>query len=346
MLIDDVIIKIWAGNGGRGAVAFNKIKMNLGPTGGDGGNGGSVFFEGVSDLSALAQFRYKKEVKAEDGENGKSQFNDGADGKDLILKIPIGTVIKNIDDSTSLAINPGSLGAKSRDEAKSQRIKIGKTEEIIKIGQKILAAQGGRGGKGNFKFRSSINTSPKQFQEGVLGESFAIKLELKLIADIGLIGLPNAGKSSLLNELTKAKSRVANYPFTTLEPNLGVYYELVLADIPGLIEGASVGKGLGIKFLRHIERTKILFHLISAESENPGRDHRIVKKELKNYSKELAKKTEYIFLSKSDTIPPKETKKKIAILKKINKNAIAISVYDWDSLEKVKNILNKIKLKK
>ena len=182
-------------------------------------------------------------------------------------------------------------------------------EEIIKIGQRVLAAQGGRGGKGNFKFRSPVNTSPTQFQKGIPGENFTIRLELKLIADIGLIGLPNAGKSSLINELTRANSKVANYPFTTLEPNLGVYYELILADIPGLIEGASAGKGLGIKFLRHVERTKILFHLISAESENPARDYKIIKNELVSYSKELAEKTEYLFLSKSDLASEKDIKK-------------------------------------
>ena len=219
-----------------------------------------------------------------------------------------------------------------------KNLETGKFEEIIKIGQKILAAQGGRGGKGNFKFRSPTNTTPMQFQKGLPGENFTIRLELKLIADIGLIGLPNAGKSSLLNEMTRANSKVANYPFTTLEPNLGVYYELILADIPGLIEGASEGKGLGIKFLKHIERTKILFHLISAESENPARDYKIIKNELAGYSKELIKKTEYLFLSKSDLMPEKETKKKLGILKKINKKAAAISIHDWDSMEKIKKI--------
>lgn len=320
MLIDDITIKIKAGDGGRGAVAFNKNKMSLGPVGGDGGNGGSVYFEGVSDLSALAQFRYKKDIKAKDGANGKRQFNDGPDGDDLVLKVPVGTVIHNFE--------------------------TGKTEEIIKIGQRIPVARGGRGGKGNFKFRSSTNTSPRQFQFGAPGESFNIRLELKLIADIGLIGLPNAGKSSLLNELTKAKSKVASYPFTTLEPNLGVYYELILADIPGLIEGASAGKGLGVKFLRHVERTKILFHLISAESENPEKDYGIIKKELEHYSKELAEKTEYVFLSKSDAVPAEEIKKKITALKKIHKNVFAVSVCNRDGMEKVKSILNKIKAEK
>lgn len=317
MLIDDITIKIKAGNGGRGSVAFNKNMMSLGPVGGDGGNGGSVYFEGVSDLSALSQFRHSKEFETENGENGRGQFMDGADGKDLTLKVPVGTVIHN-------------LGTKD-------------AQEIIKTHERILAAQGGRGGKGNFKFRSAINRSPKQFQEGKEGEVFAIRLELKLIADVGLIGLPNAGKSSLINELTNAKSRVANYPFTTLEPSLGVYYELILADIPGLIEGASTGKGLGIKFLQHIERTKILFHLISAESEDLADDYQIIRKELGNYSKELAEKPEYLFLTKSDMTTSAEIKKKITALKKLNKNIVAISIHDEEALEKVETILNKIK---
>ncbi|MEK7624631.1 MAG: GTPase ObgE [Patescibacteria group bacterium] len=320
MLIDEVVIKLEAGNGGRGAVAFNKNMMSLGPVGGSGGKGGRIYFEGVFDLNALGQFRYKKDNKAEDGENGNGQFRDGSDGNDLVLKVPVGTII--------------------------QKIETGETKEILKIGERILVARGGRGGKGNFHFRSATNTSPKQFQEGSLGEHFAVRLELRLIADIGLIGLPNAGKSSLLNELTKAKSKVANYPFTTLEPNLGVYYELILADIPGLIEGASTGKGLGIGFLRHIERTKILFHLISAESENPVKDYKIIKKELETYNKNLTKKTEYVFLSKSDMVSSEEMKKKMTALKKIHKNVFPISVYDWNSLEKVKEILNKIKSEK
>src|SRR3989344_417030 len=225
MLIDNVTIRVKAGDGGRGAVGFNKTKGSLGPVGGNGGNGGSIFFEGVSDLASLSQFRNKKEAVAANGGNGRGGFVDGPDGEDLVLKIPIGTVITNLE--------------------------TGEIKEIIKIGERIQAAKGGHGGKGNYKFRSSLNTSPTQFQSGKPGEEFKIKIDLKLIADVGLIGLPNAGKSSLLNELTEAKSKVANYPFTALEPNLGVYFELILADIPGLIEGASEGKGLGIKFLQH-----------------------------------------------------------------------------------------------
>ena len=320
MLIDDVTIKVEAGNGGKGAVAFNKNLMSLGPTGGSGGKGGSIYVEGISDLSALNQFRYKKSAKAKNGEDGRGQFRDGANGNDLILKAPVGTVI--------------------------HKSGVEHTEEILKTGEKILLAKGGLGGKGNFQFKSSKNTSPKQFQTGLPGENFTVRLELKLIADIGLIGLPNAGKSSLINEVTKAQSKVGNYPFTTLEPNLGTYYELILADIPGLIEGASAGKGLGIKFLRHVERTKILFHLISAESKKPVTDYKTVKKELAKYNKDLTKKSEYIFLSKSDTVLAKDLKKKIASLKKLNKNVLEISIYDWDSIEKVKKILNKLKAKK
>jgi len=316
MLIDDVKIKAKAGRGGNGAVAFNATKMSLGPTGASGGNGGSIYFEGVSDLGTLSQFRYKKELAAQDGERGKRQFNDGSNGKDLILKVPIGTVVHNLSTA--------------------------KDAEIISIGQRLLVAKGGRGGKGNYKFRSSVNTSPTEFQEGLPGEECQLHLELKLIADVGFIGLPNVGKSSLLNELTNAKSKVANYPFTTLDPNLGVYYELILADIPGLIEGASRGKGLGVKFLRHIERTKTLFHFISAESPDPKKDYQIVRNELGAYSKELLDKQEYVFLSKADLLDKNEIDEKLEKLKAIGKEAIPISIIDDKSLGFVEEILRKI----
>jgi GTP-binding protein len=317
MLIDDVTIRIKAGDGGKGSVSFNKNMMHLGPTGGSGGNGGSVFLEGVSDLGALRQFRFKKELEAEKGPDGRGQFRDGRNGADLILKVPVGTIIHNLNTQKDL--------------------------EVVRVGERVLAASGGHGGKGNFLFRSPKNTSPKRFQEGLLGEEFQLRLELKLIADVGFVGFPNAGKSSLLNELTEASAKVANYPFTTLEPNLGVYYELILADIPGIIEGASKGKGLGIKFLRHIDRTKIIFHFVSAESNSPTRDYRTIRKELGKYNSQLLKKKEYLFLSKSDTLPEKDLKKKLTALKKLNKNVFPISIYDFDSIEKVKNILNKIK---
>jgi len=290
--------------------------MALGPTGGTGGSGGNVYLEGVFDLSALNQFRHKKELKAENGKDGRGQYRDGITGSDLILKVPVGTVIHKLSDNTD--------------------------QEIIKIGERVLVAKSGHGGKGNFLFRGPRSTSPKRFQFGLPGEENDLRLELKLIADIGFVGLPNVGKSSLLNELTSAKSKVANYAFTTLEPNLGVYYGLILADIPGLIEGASTGKGLGIKFLRHVERTKILFHFISSESEKPVSDYKTIRKELGVYNKTLLKKEEYLFLTKSDAVNAKDLKKKITALKKFNKRILPVSIYDFDSINKVKNILNKI----
>ena len=320
MLIDDVQIEIAAGHGGKGSVAFNKNLMSLGPAGGSGGKGGSVYVESISDLSALNQFRYKKKLVAGNGLDGRGQFKDGYDAKDLILKIPIGTVIHNLTKGTEI--------------------------ETTKIGERLLLASGGKGGKGNFHFRSSRNTSPKQFQSGLPGEDFKFHLELKLIADIGFVGLPNVGKSSLLNVLTNAKSKVANYHFTTLEPNLGVYYELILADIPGLIEGSSAGRGLGIKFLRHIERTRIIFHLISAESPAPEKDYKIIRKELGAYNKKLLLKTEHLFLTKSDLTDEKTIAEKLKTLKKINPKAIAISINKPESMKKVEKILNVIKEEK
>jgi len=320
MLIDDITIKVLAGNGGKGAVAFNKNLMALGPTGGSGGKGGSVFAEGVNDLGALSQFRFRKVLEAESGIDGRSQFRDGHDGQDLILRLPIGTVIQKTNSTKSI--------------------------ELINVGQKVLIAKGGRGGKGNFLFRSARNTSPKQSQPGTSGEQFELHLELKLIADIGFVGYPNVGKSSLLNVLTNAKSKVANYKFTTLEPYLGVYYELILADIPGIIEGASTGKGLGIKFLRHIDRTKVIFHFVSAESVDPIDDYKIIRKELGKHNKELLDKEEYVFLSKSDMISEKELKEKIALFKKKKIKAIPLSILDDASVANVKKILNEIKKEK
>jgi len=316
MLIDEVEIKVRAGHGGRGAVAFNKAKFGVGPTGGSGGKGGSVFFEGISNLSALSQFRHKKEIMAEDGKNGRAQFKDGADGNDITVKIPIGSVIHNLSTKESF--------------------------EITLIGEMILIAKGGKGGKGNFLFRSPKRTSPKKFQRGLKGQELKLRIELKLIADIGLIGLPNVGKSSLLNELTSAKSKVADYHFTTLDPHLGVYFELILADIPGIIEGSSVGKGLGIKFLRHIDRTKALFHLISADSDDPVKDYKIIRKELGVYKKELLDKDEYVFLSKCDLLSKDEIQEKLKQLKKINKKVMQISVIDDKSIKKVEVILREI----
>ncbi|MDO8600805.1 MAG: GTPase ObgE [bacterium] len=320
MLIDDITIRVRAGNGGKGSATFNKNLNQYGPVGGSGGEGGDVYIEGSSDLGLLNSFRFKKEFAGENGENGRGQFRDGANGKDLILKVPVGTVVHNLTAKTE--------------------------QEVVTPGERIRIAKGGRGGRGNFHFRSSTNMSPTRADDGKPGESFSIRFELKLIADVGFIGLPNVGKSSLLNELTNAKSRVANYAFTTLEPNLGVYYELILADIPGLIEGASSGRGLGIKFLRHIERTGVLFHIISAESPDPYADYKVIRKEMERYNASLSRKKEHVFLSKSDMISPAEMKQKINMLKKGGIRAHTLSIHDFKAIEKIKGILGKIIEKK
>lgn len=316
MLTDEVKIKIAAGRGGDGVVAFDKIKMSLGPTGGRGGNGGDVYFEGVSNLSALNKYRHKREYWAQNGQNGKGDRSDGAQGKELILTVPIGTVVHNLDTKKDM--------------------------EITEVGQKILAAKGGIGGRGNFFFRSSTNTTPEERELGKPGQEFNFSLELRLIADVGLIGLPNAGKSSLLNELTKAAVRVADYPFTTLEPNLGVLDKIIIADIPGLIEGAAFGKGLGIKFLRHIQRTRVLIHCLSLESENLKKDWKVIRKELENFSPELTQKKEFLLLTKSDLITPDDLKQKIEEAKKISTNLLVVSIHDWDSLERLKKKITEI----
>lgn len=316
MLIDDVTIKVKAGNGGKGAVAFSKVKMSLGPTGGSGGNGGNVYLEAVSDLSALNRYRSQKEFEADDGEAGRGAYRDGHTGKDLILLVPRGTVIHDL--------------------AKNNQ------HELTALGAPLLVAKGGRGGKGNFLYKSSTNTSPKQSQPGLPGEEMKFRLELKLIADIGLIGLPNIGKTSLLNTITNSQGRVANYQFTTLEPNLGVYHSLILADIPGLIEGASNGRGLGIKFLRHIERTGILFHFIDASSEDPERDYKTIRQELGAYSPALLEKKEYIIISRTDLVEETRVKELEKIFKPYKKEVIAISIQDKEKMDDLRRMLDKI----
>ncbi len=278
MLIDDVYIQVKAGDGGDGVVHFfsDRWRPKGGPDGGDGGKGGDVYFEAVSDITVLGNYRQSKKYQASNGGVGGSNNKHGANAPDLILKVPVGTVV-NYDNGTSF--------------------------ELTVLGQKELAARGGSGGRGNTGFASASNTTPLESTKGFKPEYKKLHLQLKLIADIGLIGLPNAGKSSLLNELTKAKAKVANYPFTTLEPNLGVLPNgKVIADIPGLIEGASDGRGLGAKFLRHVERTQILIHCVAADNPDMLVAYKSIRKELEAYSETLATKKEIVVMTKSDLL--------------------------------------------
>lgn len=305
MLIDEVEIIVQGGKGGAGKVSFHK-KKGAGPDGGDGGKGGDVYIQVTSDIYALARFLSKRECTAENGQAGGSNDRAGAKGANLALQIPIGTTLT---------------------------FQKGNQIELNQLNEEILIAKGGLGGKGNAFFKSPSNTTPKYAQPGLKGEEKKLSLKLKLIADFGLIGLPNAGKSSLLNELTNAQAKIGDYPFTTLEPNLGVLQGKVIADIPGLIEGASEGKGLGIKFLKHIETVKLLLHCIGADSEDLVKDYQVVNKELEKYNPELIKKGQIILLTKSDLVSKGDLDKKIKLLKKFKKEVIPISIHDWDSIQ-------------
>lgn len=314
MLVDEVEITVIAGKGGPGKVSF-RTKKGAGPDGGDGGKGGDVFAATTSDIYALNRFVSQNILKASDGKPGGINNKSGSNGKDLVLELPIGTVI-SYDDGTEIELN----------ELDKQSLRSGDLKQI-------LLAKGGLGGRGNSFFKSSLNTTPRYAQPGLKGGEKKLKLRLKLIADFGLIGLPNAGKSSLLNELTNANAKIGDYPFTTLEPNLGVIKGKVLADIPGLIEGASKGKGLGHKFLKHIEKVSLLLHCISSQSEDPLYDYKIVYQELKKYNPGLVEKEEIILLTKSDLVDKQQLAKHIKNLKRLKKKIIPISIHNWESLQ-------------
>ncbi len=316
--LDQVKIYIKAGNGGDGSPSFRREKFIEfgGPDGGDGGKGGSIIFKSERNLNTLIDFRYQQHHKAQRGESGSGQNRSGKSGEDLILKVPLGTQIFEEDNKTLLY-------------------------DFTKIGEEFIAASGGKGGLGNTRFKSSTNRAPKKFTKGAIGEEFTIWLQLKTIADIGIIGLPNAGKSSLLAAITNATPKIANYEFTTLNPNLGVVSydnkEITIADIPGLIEGAHEGTGLGTKFLKHIERCKSILHLIDITNENLNKSYNQVKNELKNYSSQLMKKKELIVLNKTDLMNEETTKK---IVKEFSKNknceVLTLSTIKKESVSKIK----------
>ena len=319
--LDQVKIYIKAGNGGDGSPSFRREKFIEfgGPDGGDGGKGGSVILKAEQNLNTLIDFRYQQHHKAKRGENGAGQNRTGKSGEDLILKVPLGTQVFEEDNKTLIY-------------------------DFTKISEEFIAAAGGKGGLGNTRFKSSTNRAPRKFTKGTQGEEFTIWLQLKTIADIGIIGLPNAGKSSLLASVTNANPKIANYQFTTLNPNLGVASyddkEITIADIPGLVEGAHKGTGLGIQFLKHIERCKSLLHLIDITSEDLKKSYQQVKNELKKYSNKLTKKKELIVLNKIDLIDEKEVNQIIKDFKKNTKSeVIALSTFNKSSVSKIKSKL-------
>ena len=321
--LDQAKIYIKAGNGGSGSASFRREKFVEfgGPDGGDGGNGGSIIFESERNLNTLIDYRYRQHFKSENGKPGSKKNKTGASGSDLILKVPVGTQIYE-EDNNSLIY------------------------DFTKNKEKFVLASGGRGGLGNTRFKTSSNRAPRKKTEGKIGEEFWIWLQLKVIADVGIIGLPNAGKSSFLSKCTRAKPKIANYPFTTINPNLGVlninHTEIILADIPGLIEGSHKGIGLGDKFLRHIERCKTLIHLIDISEEDILGNYLKIRNELSKYDKKILKKKEIIIFNKSDLVEMNSLGEKLKQFKnKVKKNFEIISLISNYNFEKVKKIIYK-----
>jgi GTPase len=322
MFIDQAEIEVKAGDGGDGAVTFRREKYvpKGGPSGGNGGKGGDVVIQAFSNLNTLLDFKYRRKYNAGNGAIGGSSLKDGKNGKDILIKVPEGTIVKDFNTDKILV-------------------------DLDEKGKSIVIAKGGNGGKGNSNFATSTNQAPRFAEEGKKGESKKIILELKLIADVGIVGLPNAGKSTLISVISSAKPKIANYPFTTLEPCLGIVYykdykSFIVADIPGIIEGAHEGKGLGLKFLRHIERTKILLIMIEVTSENIEKDFKILLNELKLHSKILADRKKIIALSKADLVNRQNLEK--ITRKKLFKENFPVVTISSATKEGIKELLDKI----
>lgn len=325
--IDEVNITIKSGNGGPGCVGFRREKFIPfgGPDGGDGGDGGSVYFEADNGINTLVNFRGKKLYKAQSGENGAGRQRHGKYGEDIIIKVPVGTIVRNTETEEVVA-------------------------DLTEHGQKILLAEGGRGGLGNMNFKSSTNQAPRFAQDGEPGVSMDLLLELKLIADIALVGLPNAGKSTLISVVSAAKPKIADYPFTTLEPNLGVVSvgesSYVLADIPGLIEDAADGKGLGHKFLKHIERTSAFVHLVDVswclEEFEAFEQYVTIRNELEKYNKDMLKKREIVCLTKIDAMTEEEIQKFVTFFEgQLDKKVLPISAVSKRNIDELKGLMLK-----
>ncbi len=317
--IDEVRLHLKAGDGGDGVVRWRheKFKPKAGPGGGDGGRGGNVYVEAIPDLAYLDTYKFKKEFRAENGQAGGSFGKKGRSGKDLVVKLPRGSVVKNLS--------------------------TGEEYDLDEVGKRVLVLKGGEGGLGNEHFKSSTNTTPYEWTPGKPGEEADFLVELRLFADLGLVGLPSAGKSTLLNMITNAKSKVGAYHFTTLDPHLGDFHGYIIADIPGIIEGASEGKGLGHKFLKHVWRTKAILHLIGLDSDDPIRDYRIVRNELKKYGQGLDQKDELILLTKTDLVSEEELKKiKEKMIKELSPRhpILSYSAYDEESIQALKAFLS------
>ncbi len=317
--VDEVQIYAQSGKGGDGVIRWLRTKETArgGPSGGDGGKGGDIVLVGVRDIAALSRYRFEKKFHAEDGGAGKNELKQGKAGEDMLLPVPVGTI--------------------------ARFVQTGEEHEITTEGERITLFRGGKGGLGNARFRSSTKQNPFERTLGKEGKGGDIHVTLKLIADAGFVGLPNAGKSSLLNALTRAKAKVGDYPFTTLGPNLGDFYGHILADIPGLIEGASAGRGLGTKFLKHVERTGILLHLVSADQDDPLATYREVRKELDAFGHGLGEKNEIIVLSKIDLISPEmcETKKNL-LARETGREVLSVSIEDPESIKSLADRLIKI----